>query len=160
MLLSRLRASGPTACARPAATRSVIVKRLLRPLGVGGLFALLALADPATASAQATTSAPDKASIGASRYIAPKGNITLGANQATVKIEWTWGVVNANGTEGPNLAGNPPPSINVPNVRAWQRANILSVAGQKYWVKAVFTWRDATGNHTNLPVKGEVTLDP
>lgn len=77
-------------------------------------------------------------------------------------MEWTWGIVQANGVDGPSLAGNPPPFIPNPRVGLppWQGTSILGNAGQKYWVKAVLTWKDATGNHTNAPVRGEVTLDP
>jgi hypothetical protein len=89
----------------------------------------------------------------------PKGNISLGANQTSTKIEWTWGVVNGDGTDGPNLAGTPSPFKPNPNVGAWQGTNIVGIAGQKYWVKAVFTWSD-TANHVNTAVRGEVTLDP
>jgi hypothetical protein len=84
----------------------------------------------------------------------------VGATQATVRVEWTWGVINANGTEGPSLAGTPPPFKPNPGAGGWTGAHIQGVAGQQYWVKAVLVWQDASGTHTNPPVRGLVTLDP
>lgn len=128
----------------------------LRPLFVAGFVVLVALADPRSASAQATTSTPDKTSMGDARYVIPKGKITLGANQATVKLDITWGKVLATG-DGPQLGSS---FIANPNVGNWTGMFVPGDKGQKYWVKAVLTWHDAAGNHVNAAVRGEVTLDP
>lgn len=128
----------------------------LKPLLVAGFLALVALADPPSASAQATTSTPDKKSDGAARYLVPKGTITLGANQAVINLSYTYRKVLATG-DGPQLGGSFIPNARVGN---WQGANIVGVAGQKYWVKAVLEWSDKDGPHVNQAVRGVVTLDP